>query len=304
MLLLQQPAAPVAPDALSLELQGQTLLSANRSDYSLPGQTFVDPDKLEKLIGTAERMTYEAPINAKIGANGSIIPEVPGYKLNREALAERFYAYFYGSGPVRSELSRIVIYPRVDSELLAHIRQKPIGHYVTYYNTRNKNRSHNLALAAKTIDNYVVFPGELFSFNQVVGRRTEERGYVRAPIIVRGELAEGIGGGICQVSSTLFNATDRAGLHIIQRYSHSRNVPYVPPGRDATVSWGGPDFSFRNPYNQPILIRAFAGGGAMSVSIYSSDSIEHKPRAVPRTSKRLPPEEEAVDTRSDGDATP
>ena len=156
------------------------------------------------------------------------------------------------------------VFPRVDGELLAEIKEKPIGHYVTYYNARNRNRSHNIRLAAAAINNTVLFPGETFSFNAVVGKRTKEKGYLQAPIIVRGELAEGIGGGICQVSSTLFNATDRAGLYIVKRYSHSRNVPYVRPGRDATVSWDGPDFVFQNRYNQPILIRAQAVPGKFS----------------------------------------
>jgi vancomycin resistance protein YoaR len=294
MLLLQQPNVS---DPLSLDYEGKTLISATRTDYSLPGQSMVDTAKLERLIEKIDRMTYQPPVNAKIGDNGKIIPEQLGYRLNREAFTEQFYAYFYGGGPVRTGLARIAVYPRVDSELLANIRQKPIGQYVTYYNSRNKNRSHNLVLAAKMINNHVVFPGEVFSFNQVVGRRTEDRGYLRAPVIVRGELSEGIGGGICQVSSTLFNATDRAGLQIVQRYSHSRDVPYVLPGRDATVSWGGPDFSFQNQYNQPVLIRSFAGGGTMFVSIHSSDSIEYKPRVVPGTSKRLP-EEVSSETES------
>ncbi|MDF2718663.1 MAG: hypothetical protein K0R28_5588 [Paenibacillus sp.] len=235
MMLLQQAHVP---EPLSLEHQGQPILTANRADYSLPGQTMIDMDKLDRLIDNADRRTYQPPVNAKIGDNGKIVPEKPGYRLNRESFKEQFYTYFYGKGSSRIEAERIAIYPKVDSELLANIRQKPIGQYVTYYNTGNKNRSHNLALASKTINNHVVFPGEVFSFNLVVGRRTEDRGYLRAPIIVRGELSEGIGGGICQVSSTLFNATDRAGLQIIQRYSHSRDVPYVLPGRDATVSWG------------------------------------------------------------------
>src|SRR5699024_2272393 len=100
-------------------------------------------------------------------------------------------------------------------------------------------------------------------------------------VIVKGELSEGIGGGICQVSSTLYNAVDLVGLDIVKRYSHSRSVPYVPPGRDATVSWFGPDFVFKNPYNQPILIRAFAKDGNMIVTLYSSDSIQIKRRDIP-----------------------
>jgi vancomycin resistance protein YoaR len=88
----------------------------------------------------------------------------------------------------------------------------------------------------------------------------------------------------------LFNAADRAGLHIVQRYSHSRHVPYVPPGRDATVSWYGPDFVFQNKYSMPILIRAFAQHGTVHVSIYSHELIHYKPREVPHASKQLPEE--------------
>ena len=109
---------------------------------------------------------------------------------------------------------------------------------------------------------------------------------------MKGELSEGIGGGICQVSSTLFNAVDRSGLRILQRYSHSKRVPYVPPGRDATVSWYGPDFSFKNEYNQPILIRAKVQSGMMIVLVFSSDDINVKPKPIPSTSNKLPPETE------------
>lgn len=116
------------------------------------------------------------------------------------------------------------------------------------------------------------------------------KGYKRAPVIVKGELSEDVGGGICQVSSTLFNAVDRAGLQIVQRYSHSKRVPYVPPGRDATVSWYGPDFRFKNKYSQPILIKAKAHRGSMIVTIYSSEMTKTVPRKIPSVSNRLPRE--------------
>ena len=133
-----------------------------------------------------------------------------------------------------------------------------------------------MTLAVKAIDNVVVFPGESFSFNKVVGKRTASKGYMRAPVIVKGELAEDIGGGICQVSSTLFNAVDHTGVQIVERFSHSRKVPYVPPGRDATVSWYGPDFVFKNNLNQPILIKAKISNGNVLVRIYSSESVMSK----------------------------
>src|SRR5699024_11541629 len=120
------------------------------------------------------------------------------------------------------------------------------------------------------IDSHVVFPGETFSFNKIVGKRTEEKGYKRAPVIVKGELAEDIRGGICQTSSTLYNAVDLQGIEIVERYSHSRSVRYVPPGRDPTVSWWGPDFSFKNKLHQPILIRTIAENAEMTINIYSS----------------------------------
>nr|WP_237706217.1 VanW family protein [Ornithinibacillus scapharcae] len=90
---------------------------------------------------------------------------------------------------------------------------------------------------------------------------------------MRGELSEDIGGGICQVSSTLFNAVDMNGITIVERYSHSRRVPYVPPGKDATVSWWGPDFSFKNELSHPILIRSKAKDGRLAIRIFTSESV-------------------------------
>jgi vancomycin resistance protein YoaR len=278
------------PDSLSIDYHGKTIAIIKHVEYTIPGSSLIDMAKLRQLLNDLDRQVYQAPIDAKIGDHQQNIPDQIGYKLNRQVFMDQFSTYFSGNGPTQLEVPLLIIHAKVDSELLAHIREKPIGHYITYFNANNKNRSFNIALAAKTINNHVVFPSETFSFNQVVGKRTTAKGYLRSGVIVRGELSEGIGGGICQVSSTLFNSVDRAGLKIIQRYSHSRNVPYVPSGRDATVSWDGPDFTFQNQYNQPILIRANAGGGTIVISLYSSHVIEYKPRVVPSTMKQLPEE--------------
>jgi vancomycin resistance protein YoaR len=291
MWMLQQGGDKQADEQLSVMVRGQTSVVINRAEYASPGFTMVNLDKFDRLVETLEKRSYEAPRNALIGDDGRIVPEEIGHRLNEVAFTEKFFEFFYGTGSSAIDAPLANVYPRVDRELLADIKEKPIGQYVTYYNGRNKNRSHNINLAARAINNTVIFPGETFSFNHVVGKRTKEKGYLQAPVIVRGELSEGIGGGICQVSSTLFNASDRAGLHIVKRYSHSRNVPYVRPGRDATVSWNGPDFVFQNRYNQPILIRAHAVPGKLFVAIYSSDVIDYNPRNVPGMSFGQLPEE-------------
>jgi vancomycin resistance protein YoaR len=264
----------------------------NRENFTmpLPGTPLINDKKYDEFIEKLDQKIYRAPQNAVINDQGGIDPEQVGYRLDRQVFKEKYYEYFYSNGPSEVEVPLSEIYPKVDSELLADIRIQQIGQYVTYFNSYNKSRSHNIFLAAKAIDNHVIFPNETFSFNKVVGKRTLEKGYLRAPIIVKGELSEGVGGGICQVSSTLYNAADRAGLKIVERYSHSRNVPYVPSGRDATVSWYGPDFRFQNQYNQPILIRAKRIGGTMIVTLYSSDVINYEPRVVPSAESQLPKE--------------
>lgn len=296
------------PDSLSINFKEESLGKVERKDFEQPVWPLVDEEKLDSLMKNLAPTVYKPPENARFGDSGKIIPEVIGYTLDQERFIEQFYDFMYDSGSSAVEVPRRVLYPRVDSEILAPLREKAIGYYVTYFNSRNKSRSHNIALAAKAIDNTVVFPGETFSFNETVGIRTREKGYLSAPVIVRGEMAEDIGGGICQVSSTLFNAIDRAGLQVVHRYSHSRHVPYVPSGRDATVSWGGPDLAFRNPYNQPILLRTFVGQGKIYVTVYSSEMVEFYPREVPGVSKpkRMPDEiriETMVETRSDHQAS-
>ncbi|SDN20090.1 VanW like protein [Paenibacillus sp. yr247] len=289
LLLLQQSEVP---DRIINDKSNQTIADVERKPYSLNllDVPLIDNERLDRLIDELDKKMYRKPVNATINDEGRIVKEVAGVRLNRLAFVEQFYQHFYSEGPMKFEVPQLPIYPKVDSELLANIRVHPIGYYVTYFNSNNKHRYTNIKIAAQAINSYVVQPNETFSFNRVVGVRTRGRGYMPAKIIVRGEFSEGIGGGICQISSTLFNAVDRAGLTIVERYSHSRSVPYVPPGRDATVNWGGPDFSFKNNYNQPILIRVQALPGRVVVSISSSDVINHKPRHVPSASEVLPEE--------------
>ncbi|MEK4066523.1 VanW family protein [Peribacillus sp. FSL R5-0717] len=291
LLLFVQPVN--ISESLLITHQGQTISSVNHPDITMPylDVPMVDEDKYNQFVKKIDRQVYQKPVNATMDKQGNILPGRVGYKLYHQAFKEQFHSFLYSSRSYKLEVPLLAIHPKVDSEMLAEIREKKIGEYRTYFNVNNKNRSNNISLATEAINNYVVFPGEVFSFNQVVGKRSVEKGYLLARVIVKGEFSEGIGGGICQVSSTLFNAIDNAGLQTVQRYSHTRSVPYVPSGRDATVSWYGPDFSFKNKYNQPILIRATIQGGMVSIKVYSSDMINYKIRKIPDASKQISKEQ-------------
>jgi vancomycin resistance protein YoaR len=273
-------------DHLVITKNGIHVTTIKQEDFSYPytDLPMIDARKYNQFLDNLDKHFSIQPENATINSNGEIVAEKIGSQIHRQAFTEHLYAYFFSHQSGKLEIPMLSVYPKVDSELLADIRSMRIGRYVTSFNPGNKTRSNNIDLATKAINNYVIFPGETFSFNKVVGKRTASKGYLKAPVIIRGEFSEDIGGGICQVSSTLFNAVDSAGLKIVQRFTHTRKVPYIPTGRDATVSWYGPDFVFKNTYKEPVLIRAKTLGHLLIINLYSSELIEYKPRKIPNAS--------------------
>ena len=145
--------------------------------------------------------------------------------------------------------------------------KQTLSKYTTIYDAGNSNRAHNIALAASTINGTVLLPGESFSYNGTLGNTTKEKGYKEGGAYVGGKVVQAYGGGICQVSTTLYNAVLYANLEIVERHNHSYAVSYVPAGRDATVAYGGKDFKFKNNRNYPIKIVANAKNGVVSISI-------------------------------------
>ena len=146
---------------------------------------------------------------------------------------------------------------------------KRIGSYKTYFDFNNTNRNHNINLASKQIS-IKLLPGQIFKWSEVVGPASKEQGYLLGNVIVGNEMTLDYGGGVCQVSSTLYNAALDANLEIIERHTHGLPVTYVPEGRDATVSYGYLDFVFRNNKNFPIQIIGFTGNGFVEIEIYNA----------------------------------
>ena len=140
--------------------------------------------------------------------------------------------------------------------------------YSTKYAVSNRNRTTNLILAANKINGTVLMPGETFSYNKVVGARTIAAGYKEAPIYVQGEVVDGVGGGICQITTTLYNAVLYANLEITQRTNHQFVPSYAPASRDATVVYGAIDFQFKNNRNYPIKLVCSVANGIANFQIF------------------------------------
>lgn len=143
-----------------------------------------------------------------------------------------------------------------------------LSRFTTNYDASNTNRNNNLQIAAEKINGTIINPGEEFSYNKTVGERTISAGFKEANAYAGGEVVLDVGGGICQLSSTLYNATLLANLGITERHNHYFKTSYVAAGLDATVSWGSLDFKFENNRNYPIKIEATAKNGVVEVAIY------------------------------------
>ena len=162
---------------------------------------------------------------------------------------------------------KITIADKTVSDLGEEAFPNILGTFTTRYDASNKNRSNNISLASEKIDGTVIMPGEIFSYNQTVGKRTIDAGFKEAGAYAGGKVIQEVGGGICQVSSTLYNAVLYANLEIVDRSNHYFQTSYVDAGRDATVSWGTVDFKFRNNRQYPIKIEAVSKNGVTKISI-------------------------------------
>ena len=164
-----------------------------------------------------------------------------------------------------------------------------ISEFTTKYDASNKNRSQNLAIAAGKIDGTVLMPGEEFSFNQVVGKRTIQEGYKDAKIYQDGQVVDGLAGGICQISSTLYNAVVKANLEVTERRNHSFTTSYIRAGQDATVVYGVIDFKFKNTRTYPIKISASVNSGIAGFKINGiKEEVEYDISLSPVTTGTIP----------------
>lgn len=227
---------------------------------------------VEQIARHISQRFHQGMILDKIDEKGNILHGKPEISVDEKQLTNEILALSFSGGKVN-----IPFHTRESGyrkEEVKSLNEVVIASYTTYYNQFKTGRSTNIELSASAIHNVIVGSGDTFSFNLTVGPRELDFGYQVAPEIVRGKLVLGVGGGICQTSSTLFNAVDQLGIKIIERHHHSRDIGYVPKGRDATVSFGGVDFKFQNTLGIPFVIKTYAKYGNLTVIITTSKEYE------------------------------
>ncbi|ADG82747.1 VanW family protein [Thermincola potens] len=163
-----------------------------------------------------------------------------------------------------------------------------ISHFSTFFNVQKTNRVYNIKVAAGALDGTFIKPGETFSFNKVVGPRSKEAGYKLAPTILNNEFIDSLGGGVCQASTTLYNAVLLAGLPIIERANHSLVVSYVPLGQDAAVAYGGKDFKFKNNLSSWVVLKTEVVGNRLTVKIFGDTALKKDVRITNQILKTYP----------------
>jgi vancomycin resistance protein YoaR len=232
----------------------------------------VDYAKLKKTLARLAPRFTASPRNASVAARGNrvkVFPSAAGRKLDVSASAHRVAALLQrGSGLWTVSLVVRKRPAKITTAMVKPIRSV-LSRFSTQFNPGNRKRAFNLRLAAKRVNGKLLLPGRMLSVNHAVGPRTQENGFLTAPVIEYGKKVPGIGGGASQVAGTLFNAALLAGLSVPAYQTHARPVPYLPVGRDATLS-EQIDLKIKNTSKAPVYIAARPQGSRLVITIYGA----------------------------------
>jgi vancomycin resistance protein YoaR len=244
------------------------LPSGGRADVSIGGR---DAEKyLERLARAVGRKPQDARFQITAAGTVVIRPSEPGLQLDIPATAKMIAAAAFSA---EQRTAGLVVRVAEPGRTTGQAKQMGITGVVSSYTTTyggTPGRLNNVQVVAKLIDGALVKPGATFSFNGTTGERTAAKGFQEAPVIINGELKNGLGGGICQVSTTVFNAAFEAGVPITERTNHALYISHYPLGRDATVNYPDLDLRFTNDSKNWLLLRTFVGSGSLTVNLYGT----------------------------------
>jgi len=237
---------------------------------------------LEQIVKDTNKKPVDATITMVSSGKFNVTNDVVGKQLEVEKLKASIKSKINGAlseATVSIEATIQEVKPKVTAATLNAI-DKRISSFSTNFESSAEGRAINIGLSTKSINGTLLMPGDVFSFNGVVGERTQQKGYQSAGIIVGDRLEQGLGGGICQVSSTLYNAILGTELMSVERIHHTFPSGYIPIGQDATVDYGNLDYKFKNSYNYPIFIEGYVSNRNLYFNIYSNSALAKKTYTV------------------------
>lgn len=256
-------------------------LIQNGIGFNLELEFDYDEDYISEVIALMEKDINLEPVNGKLEMVSSgkfnVVPDKKGYKLQSEQLRNSIINNINDKVDADISINAPVetISAKITAEELAKV-DAIISSYSTNFATSAAGRVTNIELSTKAINGLLLMPGDSFSFNEIVGERTKARGYKEAGVIINNKIESGLGGGICQVSSTLYNAIIKSNINSTERFHHSLPSSYVDLGRDATVDWGNLDYKFTNTLEYPIYIEGYTKNKVLYFNVYSNKSLTNR----------------------------
>jgi vancomycin resistance protein YoaR len=274
--LLAAPVRVTAPGGGSAELRPSDLAALARTGVR-DGRLLLrlDAGALDRLLQRRAGFAYRPARDAGFRPDGRrvrVVAAVAGRKVDPAKAAAAVLAAGQEAGPARrAALPTVATRPELTTEAARRLGVRElVSTFTTSFNAGDVPRVHNIGLIAAAVHGNLVRPGETFSMNQATGERTAAKGYRTAHVIRDGEIVDGLGGGVCQAGTTMFNAVFFAGLPVPERRNHSLHISHYPMGRDATLNWPGTDLKFRNDSPYGIYITSRATPSTLTFTLWST----------------------------------
>lgn len=273
----------------------KTVVRTKKYGEEIKVQISSDPSKINSLVNEiAQEINLESK-DAVLNFNGgkiSVIDEVVGKKVDTEVLKNRIEDNICKLEEIQIPVDDII--PQKTKALLGRINGK-ISEFSTSFKGSSADRIENIKVAAKAINGKIVMPEEAVSFNDLTGPRIKSNGYKEANVIIGGDFTPGVGGGVCQVSTTVYNSLLLADLEILERHPHSIPAKYVSYGQDAAVSYGHLDLKFKNKFEFPIYLNTQVIGDRLYVFVYGDRSSKnYEIRIKPELVEKVDPKVETI----------
>lgn len=276
---LQVNAASIMNMAWAVGRQGNFLnqwqdrKNVARNGREVPVEFSFDQNKLNSILQNLTKEFNVPPRDAELVVTPSdavqILESSEGRGVDLRNASEQVMSIINGESAPEIVLKIVNLKPVLTTQDLENMRVNgELARFTTYFDAKKTNRVFNIRVAAQALDGRMIKPGEVFSFNEVVGPRSQEAGYKLAPSILNNEFIDSLGGGVCQVSTTLYNTLLQADMEIVERSNHSLTISYVPIGQDAAVAYGYKDLKFKNNLPGAVIIKSTVSGNTVTLKLF------------------------------------